>query len=67
LQDKLDRAQLAEITVSARQVAHRPRAVNADATGVLVAHARRSLRLARRDATRRAEYAPSRARPSPSA
>jgi len=41
LQDKLDRAQLAETTVSAWQVAHRPRAVNADATGVLlVAHAR---------------------------
>jgi len=45
LQDKLDRAHLAETTVSAWQVAHRPRAVNADATGVLlVAHARRSPR-----------------------
>jgi len=41
LQDKLDRAPLAETTVSAWQVAHRPRAVKADATGVLlVAHAR---------------------------
>jgi len=45
LQDKLDRAHLAETTVSAWQVAHRPRAVKADATGVLlVAHARRSPR-----------------------
>ena len=54
LQDKFDRAQLADTTVSAWQVAHRPRAVKADATDVLlVAHARAPLAaLGRRDVGR---------------